>query len=107
MSDRTKERLGGLFLIAIGAFLVWMTWRGIRNNGSYMVMGAWLGPVALVLGVTLQFLKSPRKPGWHNLTEPQEPLGDRIQAMPVAWKIAGALSILAGAAHWAFIEFGG
>ena len=58
--QRTKERLGGVLLAAVGAALLAWTWHSATSVGTVSVKVAILAPVAVVMGLALIVVPSYR-----------------------------------------------
>ena len=79
MIPRWVERLAGLGMIVLGAWLVTASWRAAHVGERFLVVGPAFGPFALGVGLGLLLFPSPRsivasrggdpsKIGWSDLT---------------------------------------
>jgi hypothetical protein len=60
MIPRWVERLGGLGMLVLGAWLVAASWRLAHSGERFFVVGPAFGPFALGVGIGLILFPSPR-----------------------------------------------
>jgi hypothetical protein len=60
MIPRWMERLGGLGLLALGAWMIVASWRAAHAGEGFFVMGPAFGPFAIGVGTGLLLFPSPR-----------------------------------------------
>ena len=51
--SRTRERIGGAFLLALGVWLTLYGWHVVAEQGWFNMAGAVFGPTSIVLGASL------------------------------------------------------
>jgi hypothetical protein len=60
MVSRRNERLGGLFMATIGAFMTIWTWRAAVEQGHYSLIAAIGAPAFTIIGIALLFVPGYR-----------------------------------------------
>lgn len=60
MIPRWAERVAGLGMVALGVWLVIISWRVAHTGERFMVAGPAMGPFALGIGIGLLLFPSPR-----------------------------------------------
>jgi len=102
--SRTRERLGGAVLLAVGLWLTVYGWHAAAAQGWFNPAGALFGPAGIVLGAALLAV-----PGYR--TE-RTARGEDISALQgwalltPRWRVVTALALGLGALNWLLIEVG-
>jgi hypothetical protein len=60
MVSRRNERLGGLFIATIGAFMTIWTWQAASERAQYSLMAAIGAPAFTIIGIALLFVPGYR-----------------------------------------------
>ena len=100
LEPRTKVRLGGLFILAIGLGGIVYNWYTVLTQGVYWQKASFLFPFFACLGLSLIIYPSSKA---ENLAKyGTEQL--KWQHMPTGQKIIIIVGVVLGALQWAFFS---
>ena len=88
-----KVRIGGLVLILIGVFLIYINWHQLQSEGKYSLKLAAFSPLFVVGGLFILFF--PTKVG------KAETMGDKIIALVVF-----GIGMIVGLVNWYLMDPG-
>ncbi len=94
MSQRTKERLGGVFIALVGAGLLWRNWSTALNWGYIFLGSSFFGPCVLVMGLALLIIPSYKTERQHKGEDISQLQG--LALLTPRWKVVMVLGIMAG-----------
>jgi ABC-type Fe3+-siderophore transport system permease subunit len=98
MTQRTKERLGGLFIMAVGAGLTWFNWHIAYSEQHYYPKAAMLGPAFFVLGLGLALFPGYRT---ERLTRGEDLAGvSGLKLLTPRWWLILVVALVAGGCNW-------
>ena len=102
--SRTRERLGGAFLLAGGIGLFWLVWHQEATTGRYNIAGAMFAPFGLIAGAALLAM-----PGYRTERAMRGESMDGLtgwQALTPRWRLVTAAALAAGLLHVALLSGG-
>lgn len=98
MTQRTKERLGGLFILIISVALVALCWYDALVKGYYYPKAAMLGPAFAAIGLGLILFGGYRSERAARGEDPTQLQGLRL--ITPRWWLILAVGIGAGLLNW-------